>query len=318
MAFSKPHRISSHDCFKTYRQAFEVNFPWDRILPEHIDTWLSVYCKGTNSNKRMAFTSMLTITSSFCGPKTKVCNEELSFSQSFNTNIINVSDPGGGKTTTFNNFLQPGIEVFKDKTNKSLNLENYTLAGLHNQQIANKGYGLIASDEGHRFFSQLKSKISKGDNEVPLLCKMWSGKGDSSTLNSGNRNLDSTSLSLNIMIQPEPLLNDMPTFLGNDGFLERMLFMVSKPSVVHPYELSENFSKLQDMPLKDITSVYESILTSHKGGKTYRLSRSAQDILDSNLENYASYLERKYSSEAGDSLFFLFHWFIFKILITYI
>ena len=303
MAFSKPHRISSFDCFKTYKQAFNIAIPWDCILPPDIDEWLTTYCKGTNSNKRMAFSSLLTMTSCLCGPKTKVTNENSSFSQSFNTNILNVSDPGGGKTTTYNNFMQPGIDLFKEKTGKHLNLETYTHAGLQNQQIANRGYGLISSDEGHRFFSQLKSKISKGDNEIPLLCKMWSGKGDSCTLNSGNRQFEATSMSINLAIQPEPLLNDLNSFLGNIGFIERFLFVVAKPAIVRPQELSDNFDRLQAMPLNDVTSYFDAVMVGHKGGKTYKLSHEAQTIMDNYLESYANYLDKKYSNEPG--IFFI-------------
>ena len=36
-------------------------------------------------------------------------------------------------------------------------MDNYTHAGIHKNQIVNNGYGIITSDEGHRFNKQHKN-----------------------------------------------------------------------------------------------------------------------------------------------------------------
>ena len=128
---------------------------------------------------------------------------------------------------------------------------------------------------------------------------MWNGKGDSTTLSSGTRGFNATSMSICLSVQPQPLLQDLNNFISNDGFLDRFLFISAKPTVTRPRELSEAHQELQHHQLQSMYAVMEAIFTIHKTGKVYKLSQEAQDSLDNFLESYASYMDRKYASDTG-------------------
>ena len=130
MSFSKPCRISSSDVFKIYKNSYKNKFCWEDILDHDSLQWLRMYNQATNSNFNLAFGSMVSTTAALCGPKTMISNRDGSFQQSFNTYILNVSDPGGGKTTTYEHFVIPCMEMFQDKTKKPLNVDTYTHAGI--------------------------------------------------------------------------------------------------------------------------------------------------------------------------------------------
>jgi hypothetical protein len=122
-----------------------------------------------------------------CGPNTKVQTNDGSFASPINTYLIAVCDPGGGKTNTMNNVLEPVFDLFLEKKDMPLNIETYTVPGMQKFLHESDGYGMVVSDEGNRVLNHVTSKQAKGDNEVPFLCKLWSGKGDSSTLSTGQR-----------------------------------------------------------------------------------------------------------------------------------
>ena len=89
----------------------------------------------------------------------------------------------------------------KTKHGLHIQLEHNTCAGIQKHQIENKGYGLITTDEGHRFLAGVSAKQAKGESEKAFLCKMWGGKGESTQLAGGTRGSDRTSMSTCIFIQ---------------------------------------------------------------------------------------------------------------------
>lgn len=88
------------------------------------------------------------------------------------------------------------------------------------------------------------------------------GKGDESCIASDDQSYESTSMSMAIFIQPEPLLNEHFAFKSNDGFLDRVLFFVDRPRPQYAAVIREARGKLKNK--EDlISNVILSIFTSH-------------------------------------------------------
>ena len=118
--------------------------------------------------------------------------------------IIPVCDPGGGKTSTFENVVAPVVKVIFDQKHFHLSIETYTTAGIHRHQADSGGYGLITSDEGHRLLAAINAKQNRSEGEGALLSKMWSGKGDMATLSDQDTGFNKTSMSMCVLVQPDP------------------------------------------------------------------------------------------------------------------
>ena len=91
------------------------------------------------------------------------------------TYCLVICDPGDGKSVKYSKVITPVLEAYTQRTGQTLDLETYTQASIHNNQVDNKRYGLVSSDEGHQFLSSIQNKERNGDAEKTLLCKMWSG-----------------------------------------------------------------------------------------------------------------------------------------------
>ena len=246
-SISKPNKIKTQDIFSTYRKAYKVQIPWNDILDQDVFSWMKIYEKSTNCSTNLTMSCLLTLIPSLCGPNTHVSTHDGSFKTTLNTFIFSVCDPGGGKSSTFNNVLQPVLDNFFSKKQVPLNIETYTIPGIQKHQMDTNGYGLITSDEGHRFLSQLKSKITKGESDLPFLCKLWGGKGDSSTLSNGVRGFEKkTSMSICMAIQPDPLLHELQYFMKNGGFLDRFLFITARPHLHSTITVKEFHNKLMN------------------------------------------------------------------------
>jgi ribosomal protein S7 len=50
-----------------------------------------------------------------------------------------------GKSNTYNRIVAPALKIFQEKTGNALDIETYTVAGLHSHQELTEGYGLITS-----------------------------------------------------------------------------------------------------------------------------------------------------------------------------
>ncbi|VDI29833.1 Hypothetical predicted protein [Mytilus galloprovincialis] len=227
-------RFSDVDVFELYKTAYRIKITWEEILTPKVYNFLDVYEKSTNCSKGMVIPALMALTSSLCGPKTKVKSSSL-LTSTLNSYIFSVCEPGGGKSLTFDKVVESVLAAYFQKTGKRLNLENYTTAGIHRHQQDNQGIGLVTSDEGNHFLSSVQAKQVKGESERALLCKMWNGKGDFSSLASGCRGFTETSMSLFLLIQPTPLLSEIHNFTDNDGFLDRFVFL-TKPVITISYE----------------------------------------------------------------------------------
>jgi hypothetical protein len=141
------------------------------------------------------------------------------------------------------------MDNLQQKTGKKFNMDHYTQAGLHKNQLMNNGYGMITSDEGHRFLSSVNAKQTKGESERSNLCKMWGGRGDFTELASGSRGFKKTSLSILLYIQPHPLMAELAN-LTVDGFMDRFLFFVSRPVMFNTNTMKESYAKLMESNMK--------------------------------------------------------------------
>lgn len=267
------------------------------VLDETFVRWLDLFEKATNCSKSLVLSSVIALASALCGPNTKVTTRDGSFSNSLNTFLIAVCDPGGGKSNTFDRVIQPVLDNTCKRHGLNLQIESYTTAGIQAHQISNKGYGLITGDEGHRFLSSVNIKQNKGEAEKALLCKLWGGKGDTNALANGVRGFNSTSISAAVFIQPEPLLKELKSLIGADGLLDRFLFIAAKPVFNKCAVVKENFALLQQSPMKDFVRVMNCIYVEHKSGKTYTLSDEAQKSYEEMVDAYAEYIRDKYSEE---------------------
>ena len=317
MSFSKLNKkFSSKDVLKTYKRAFRIPIPWDLILHEDIYNWINLFQDSNNCSINLVMPSLLSMTGSLCGPNTRVASMGNIFNSSLNCYNLAICDPGGGKSITFDKVIEPTLFNYQEKTGKSLHLENYTTAGIQNHQIQNKGYGLITSDEGHRFLSNVNSKQNKGESERSLLCKMWGGKGDHATLSTGSRGFDKTSMCINLFIQPQPMLEEISHMIGSDGFLDRFLFFVSKPCLLTSSDLRNNHELLSNSTMQNFSDVFTFIHSHHENESiTYTLSDEAQKEFDLTVDSFVELMNKKYSSDTG---IYIFNVKLYNIIITII
>ena len=195
-------KINASDIFEVYRSSYKIQCNWNECFDEDVMDWINIYEKAHNCSKDLILPSLIAMTAAFCGPKTRVLGNGDAFSTTLNSFIFAVADPGAGKSTVYDRVMEPVFDKYTSITGKNIQVENYTTAGIHKHQIENCGYGLITSDEGHRFLSSIQNKQGKGEGEKAFLCKLWNGKGDSTSLSNGTRGFKETSLSSFIMIHP--------------------------------------------------------------------------------------------------------------------
>lgn len=297
MAFSK---LSQTDAFEIYRTVYSSKIEWDDIFEEDIIRWLELFEKGNNCSLFLTVPALLAMTAAIMGPNTRIKGQSNGFSTSTNLYLLAVCDPGGGKSTTFDNVVEPVMNNILEKNRIFFSTESYTTAGLQRHQISSGGVGLITTDEGHRFLESVNAKQLKGESERSYLCKMWSGKGDYVDLSSGSRGFKGTSMSMCLFIQPYPLMSEMSCFSGMDGFLDRFLFMVSRPILFPTKVVKDNYAKLVESGLEDFVDVYYKMYNDHQDGKEYYLSEEAQKEYDDMVDAYADLLDDKYKEVSGN------------------
>ena len=260
---SSLRRISDADAFCTYKTAYRIKFPWDRIFEEDILGWLSTFETATNCPVNLIVPATLSLMSALCGPNTKVKSNGNSFKSTLNQNLFAVSDAGGGKSNTYERVILPVVEKIENALGQNIILENYTTAGLQKHQKECAGYGLLTGDEGHRFLASVSLKQSKGEGERALLCKMWTGKGDTSQLSNGSRGFLRTSMSACIFIQPQPFIAELMNFNGEDGLFDRFLIFASKPIFKSTDAMIKSSALLESSPMKDFSSLFLNIFQDH-------------------------------------------------------
>ena len=300
MSCSKNIKLNPTDVFRTYKSSYKNKIPWCDILHPQLSRWLNIFQNARNCSVNLTMGCLLSLVPALCGPNTKVQTNDGSFQSPINTYLIAVCDPGGGKTNTFNHVLEPVFEDFLEKKKVPLNIETYTLPGVQKHQLESDGRGLICSDEGNIVLTHVKTKQTQGNNEVPFLCKLWSGKGDVSTLATGTRGFEKTSMSIFLAIQPEPMIQHVSHFSGNDGFLERFLMISAKPFMTTS-AVTRQFHKLfMKEKMQDFKPCGATILAEHdRDNKTYTLSSEAQIEYDHIVDSFAISLKQKYCSDSG-------------------
>lgn len=242
----------------------------------------------------MVMPALLELTSAICGPKSKVECSGGSFATTLNHYLIAVCDPGGGKTLTYERVIELVLENLYCKQGVNIHLENYTSSGMQKHQIASKGYGFLSSDEGHRILSSINMKQMKGEAERAAICRMWNGKGDSIELSGGSKNFKSTSITMCLSIQLQPLLSDKCCMTGSDGFLEKFMFIASRPILHNPATIFENYNKLKEFPMMNFDILFEKMYIDHLEGITYTLTDDAEEEYKS-VDAYAEFLNEIYS-----------------------
>ena len=71
--------------------------------------------------------------------------------------------------------------------------------------------------------------------------------------------LKKTSLSMCILIQPQPLLTELMSMQGADGFLDRFLFMVTRPCMHKTNVVAEAYANLRENRIWDFVPVFDNI-----------------------------------------------------------
>lgn len=292
--------FDEEEVFKVYKTAYSNKIEWNKVLEDDVFDFLSLFEKANNTALSLVLPAMLTLTTSLAGPSSTVQTMKGTFLTSLNTYCLAICDPGGGKTVTYEKVVTPVLDAYTLTTGKSINLETYTTAGIHKHQVENSGYGFISSDEGQRFLSSIQAKERNGESERSLLCKMWSGRGDSSMLSSGTREFKTTSMSMFIPIQPQPLLSELHHFQGNDGFLDRFLFFTVKPKLYLAAEIRQHHQLLHEIKSPIFDSIFMHLFEDHKDGKCYELDSEAQKKYDSLMDGYSELLRQKYDADDGE------------------
>ena len=213
------------DIHDIYRKAYKIAYNWGNILSDDAMD----FERATNCSVNLTMSTLLPMVEPICGPHTAIECQQEAFKSTLNTFLMSVCNPGGGKCTTYDRVIAPVFQDFMYVTGLTIHLENYTTAGFQNNQIKSNGYGMITSDEGHRFLNSIQVKQKNGEAERAFLCKLWGGKGDFTTLCTGNRGFERTSMSLCLLIQPQPILTELCNLQGADGLLDTFLFIAAKP-----------------------------------------------------------------------------------------
>ena len=142
-------------------------------------------------------------------------------------------------------------------------------------------------------------KQSKGEGERTFLCKMWQGRGDTSTLSTGERGFARTSMSFCIFIQPQPLLIELMAMGGDDGLMDRFIFIASKPVVNTTTTTKENMPLLAASRLQSFADLMNNIYEEYIAGKQYVLSEEAEVAYNNLVDSYAECINKKYGSDEG-------------------
>ena len=160
--------------------------------------------------------------------------------------------------------------------------------GLQNHVIKSGGYAFITGDEGERFLATISQKQKQGEPGRALLCKMWTGKGDSTCLSSGKRGFDKTSMSTCIFLQPHVVLHEMIQLCMGDGLLDRFMVFSCKPVFKPTSELKQNMEMLNQSPMKDFVAIFVQMFNDHLDSNlVYMMKEDAQNYYSELVDNYA-------------------------------
>ena len=147
-----------------YKQAYGEKFLWPTLLAEPLRSYMSLMSVAKNMPVTVAMGSIIPLTACVCGPKTEIKIEE-QYKMKLNTYSMIVAAPGGGKSTAYQLLLQSSFDVIKERTDKLINLESYSMAGLQRHQNENEGMLKIylhwVITENHTFKKIILNKYDK-------------------------------------------------------------------------------------------------------------------------------------------------------------
>ena len=94
---NKQIKFKNCDVFKIYQAAYNIEVPWNDILPSSTSNFLELFEKATSCPRNLTMASCLSLTSCLCGPKSSIEGFYSNMKTSLNMYLIAVCDPGGGK-----------------------------------------------------------------------------------------------------------------------------------------------------------------------------------------------------------------------------
>lgn len=94
-------------------------------------------------------------------------------------------------------------------------------------------------------------------------------------------------------------MEELAQMCGADGFIDRFLFLASRPVLYKTAEVRENYENLKEFNIQDFSKIFLKMYEDHKDGKVYQLSWEAQEEYDSLVDSFAHFLDEKYSSLEG-------------------
>lgn len=210
-----------------------------------------------------------------------------------------IAAPGGGKSYIYQ-VVNDICHSLESGFNTSILLESFSSAGLQRHQTENAGYALLCSDEGHRILATLNNKQSKYEGERALFNKLWGGQGETTALKDGNRGFKATSFSMAVFIQPSLCLSEISCMATEDGFFDRVVFMVSKPKHYSSQINKDSVNELNNYHKDTLKMICTEIYKYHSSQeKTYRFDAEAQNVFNKMSDEHAQEFNMNYPSESG-------------------
>jgi hypothetical protein len=295
-------KFKSGDVNKVYHKAFKENFDWE-VLGAGVHSFLTKLATVNNSSVTMIMAAMLPLTSALCGPRTRM-KARGSFTTVLNTYTFGICDPGGGKSVIFDKIINTVAEKIYEEYNIQISLDYYSNAGLERHQVENSGYGLITSDEGHRYLAVTNRKQQQKEGDRTVLCKFWDGKGSRSVLAEKDRGFGATSMSMALFIQPEPLVAELAVMGIHDGFLDRVLFMTACPHLSSTSVIEAAEKELERYSPTVLVDTFLSIFSVHRDSKEhmYEFGEDAQKAFNDLNDEHANEFNSIYRDAADEGI----------------
>lgn len=302
---SPPKKFKTSHVARLYKDSYRQAFDWASLLPPKIYRYLDILEKSKGCPLTLSIGALLPLTATLCGTKCSITTKPGAFSSPLNTYSLCICDPGGGKSATYDYVISPVVDRMLSEHGLRIVLEQYTTAGIQRHQHDNKGYGLISTEEGSRFFAHVNAKQIRNEGERAILCKMWGGKGDLSILSDQERGFKTTSMSMAMFIQPDPLIHEMMQMGSNDGFLDRFLFFVARPRMNSSKVVNEHTHLLKQYQDGLLPFVFDKIFKIHsENSRAYYFDNDAQQSYDKLVDAFADNFNRQYNSASGELQFY--------------
>lgn len=281
-----------------YHKAYSNKFRWNEILEHDLSEFFAMFAQCYNCPITIAMGSVLPLIACLCGPECSMEVRGSTYRVPLNTYSIIVSAPGGGKSVSFDKIVSPTARLIEEKHQVKIMIESYSSAGLQRHQTENAGRAILTSDEGHRLLAAINSKQMRQEAERALLNKLWGGVGDSTVLLGEDRGFKRTAFSMAILIQPSPLMSEMIHLGGEDGFMDRLLFLTDRPRLNKATTMRQASLKLQQDYGEDFfPQVLLDIFNVHVNQQTvYKFDSPAQEYYDSMCDEQAVEFNAMYPS----------------------